>query len=308
MIIKEIVKSILKTFHLFNLVRRIYLYLKGITVGKHIVSLIISQYANSECSDDEQSFINFLKANEDKISRMFNGTNIYLFIFANDFVYDYFNKNYEVHFFEDMPYLDYRGKKLFMPVEWTIPQMVNYVRGIDIEQDSRSPHCYFPEKVNLDNKVLVDVGGAEGNFAIEFIEQIKFLYIFETDKKWMKPLNYTYRKWNSKVKIIEHLVGDGTNNTIKLDDCFSECDQIDYIKMDVEGFEKDVIIGAANILSKFKKLILLVCVYHYDKQERDVVNLLKDYKLEFRKGRMWFPNLKDHSNKLLRHCLLEASK
>lgn len=307
--IKNLLTIVLKKIHLFSFVKNMYLFFKGIIEGPRVFNSIIKNYSSS--SDEEDiKFVKFIEQNKSFTKKMFSGSNIYLFIFADKFVFDYLKKEYFVNYFDDMPYVVYRGKKLFMPQDWTIPQMIQYVRGIDIEQSPLSPHCYFPnyQDVDFNNKVFVDIGGAEGNFAIEFIDKIKYLYIFEAEKKWIKPLKYTYMDWQNKVKIIESFVGDGTNKTVSLDSYFYDCDQLDYIKMDVEGFEKNVLQGAKDVISRFKNLVLLVCVYHYDNQENDIVTSLKDYNFVFRKGKMWFPGSKIDSKHLLRHCLIEAHR
>lgn len=290
-----------------NLIRFFYRLYLGFFYGQYMLHKLINKYKKTD-DNDEVEFVSFLKIHKNEAKYLYLKDVVpFIFLFGNDFVFNYFKKKYKISYFENMPYVMYKKHPIFMPQDMSEYSIIHYIRGIEIEQDKKSPHCYFPDLIDLKDKVLVDIGAAEGNFAIEYIDDIKSLYLFEADQKWIRPLSLTYRQWLGKVKIINSLIGDGSKNTLSLDYYFRNCNQIDLIKMDVEGAECDVIKGALNIISKFDLIVLLVCLYHYENQEVDVLDMLKEMDVRYRKGKMWFFTDKD-SNISLRHGVAEFKK
>lgn len=209
------------------------------------------------------------------------------FIFGAEWPLEYSKKKYFVDYSQEFPRVKYHGKYIYMPKNMSKKEIIEYIKSVDIEQDSRSCHCYFPTKNNLEGKVVVDIGGAEGNFAIDYIEQIDSLYIFEPDEKWILPLKKTYEKFIDKVTIVNGFVGNGNNGTIRLDD-YLRGKTVDLLKMDVEGAEADVIRGALEIIRKSNELTLFVCMYHRGNDEDEIKNLLSGFKCNYREGYMFF--------------------
>ena len=77
-----------------------------------------------------------------------------------------------------------------------------------------------------------------------------------------------------------------TYNSISLDEYFekSKLTKIDYIKMDIEGYEIQALMGATNIL-KLHKPKLAICCYHKPEDLWEIPRLLRqinpDYKIYF---------------------------
>lgn len=146
-----------------------------------------------------------------------------------------------------------------------------YFNSIIKEQDPLSPHRYLTDNFSVaENQVVADVGAAEGNFGLSIIEKASKLYIFEPEKIWQKALQATFKPWKDKVVIVSKMVSDeNSENSISLDQYFSDRLKPDFIKIDVEGFEGKVIKGSSKIIEEKRKIKLAICTYHkqddYDK-------------------------------------------
>lgn len=139
-----------------------------------------------------------------------------------------------------------------------------------IEQDPESTHCYTDDQffVNKDT-ILADVGCAEGYFSFQHIEEIKKVYLFESDPEWIEALEATFKPWNCKVQIVKKFVSDQTTQKeISLDDFFAEkTHKPNFFKIDVEGAEQSVLNGMKDLFKK-PPLQIALCTYH-NKEDLD---------------------------------------
>lgn len=78
------------------------------------------------------------------------------------------------------------------------------------------------------------------------------------------PSNYTY-------KYKEIIV-----TTLRLDNLYME-EQLDFIKLDAEGAEFKILIGAAGLLKKFKPIIVFEAFVNTDYTPQELYSLLKIY-------------------------------
>lgn len=191
----------------------------------------------------------------------------------------------------NLNYIVENGKRLYFRRDWKKNYIKKCYPVLQIEQDIESPHRYLTEdyKVNTGDVVL-DIGAAEGNFSLSIIEKAAKIYIFEADSMWLEALESTFSPWKSKVEIINKFVSnidDEKNCTI---DNFFKNNKIDFIKMDVEGSELDVLKGSKNLLEKVEKIKLAVCTYHRQNDAKDINALLTQHNFitEFSKGYMIF--------------------
>jgi hypothetical protein len=151
-----------------------------------------------------------------------------------------------------------------------------YYRGIILEQDPDSPHRYEFDTLKADGKVIVDCGVAEGNFAIEFVEKAKHIYLLEPDPEWIEAINLTFAPWMDKITIISKFVGDKDDEeSTTLDMVLRDCkEKIAYVKMDIEGYEAAAIKGMKHLKAKWEaeweSPEMFICVYHYWNEENDV--------------------------------------
>lgn len=218
----------------------------------------------------------------------------------------------------DMYYIMRNGMKMFFPASWNAEQIETYYKTVFIEQDEKSPHRYITDHLSLKGKVILDIGGAEGIFAVDVLHQAAKIYIFECDETWLPPLRKTFENYAHKVVIIEKYVSNYSDAThVTLDEYFGENEKIDLIKMDVEGEEVKIIEGAKRLIQQNDDLTLLVCAYHYEREEQDIRSLFPGYRITPRrgyiliigKGRTRLGQLLSRVNPpYLRRCVLEIKK
>ena len=207
------------------------------------------------------------------------------------FTLKYRSKDVEVYFDKDyqLYYVMHQGKRLFFPSEdMTMWLIKNGYNELNKEQDLASPHRYVNNAEELRGKTLLDIGAAEGIFALEVIEYVEKVYLFECDEKWIKPLEATFAPWKNKVKIIQKMVTDrDIDNEMSLYKLF-EVEQLKnvFIKMDIEGNEQIVLNSSVDILAKRDDIRLAVCTYHLadDKEKIESLFVSLGYKYHFTNG------------------------
>src|SRR5205085_2663461 len=109
-------------------------------------------------------------------------------------------------------------KRLYFKRSWTKDDVRSSYNALLIEQDEQSPHRYLTKQFNLENgSVVVDIGTAEGNFALSVIEKVSLIYLFEADEQWAEALHATFDPWKDKVRIINKYVSDHeSENSVSL--------------------------------------------------------------------------------------------
>lgn len=163
-----------------------------------------------------------------------------------------------------------------------------------------------------ENDNIIDGGGCYGDTAIYFASKTKGkIYSFEFIKENINVfkknliLNPKYKKQielvkkplgkESNVKLYAIFNGPGTsisdkiNNeaieykTISIDDYVhnNKINKIDFIKLDVEGSEEDIIKGAINTIKKYKPK-LAICVYHKKEDIIILPKLIKEINPEYK--------------------------
>ncbi len=168
---------------------------------------------------------------------------------------------------------------------------------------------YFDKKIVAlnDQEVFVNCGGYRGDVTEMFINSVSDFsrtYFYEPDpKNYAIAVDY-FSSWQKDVldKIVfrnccigkengtacfnaseaedSHIsaTGSTTIQMVSLDEDIKE--PISFIKMDIEGFERDALEGAKNhIISEHPKLA--ICVYHKPDDLWDIPNLIKQYDEEY---------------------------
>lgn len=208
-------------------------------------------------------------------------------------------------------YVVHKNKKMYMKKGWTESQVKNYYRFIEIEQDELSPHLYFTKELqNKSFRKVVDLGAAEGNFTLEIIDRCDKAYIFECDSGWIEALNATFAPWKEKVTIVPTFVSNVTReNMTTLDQYFKDnLEEIDLLKIDIEGQEIQALQGAKKILDQNKQIRMLICAYHYQNEESEIQAYLNGWHLEHRNGYIVMIDDKRQKKPYLRRGILEASR
>ena len=263
---------------------------------------IISYYNLNPTSDQEiNEALDFLKNNA-------------LAVLPYPFHLPYFTKDIDVKYDEltKFPYVIHgaAGNKLFFKKSWEKEHIIACYRTLLAEQDLNSAHRYLTSEYGIDkNSTVVDVGAAEGIFALDEMENISHLYLIETDPEWIEALLLTYKPWEDRITIIEKYVSNvDDEKNVKLDTYFKNIDQVDFIKVDVDGAEQDLIYGAEDILSnKVKKIV--ICTYHKENDNRDfgIYFKKKNYQISNSNGYMLFHYI-DFAPPFFRRGVLRAQK
>ncbi|NOQ25213.1 MAG: dimethyladenosine transferase [Bacteroidales bacterium] len=211
-----------------------------------------------------------------------------------------------------LPYVIHNKHKMFFKRSMNKAQVTKNYRSLLSELDPRSPHKYLSKTFFAnEGDVIIDVGAAEGIFALNEIEKAKKIYLIESNKEWVEALYQTFEPWKDKIEIIEKLASDSTTqDTIALDDIYNESLTVNFIKMDVEGYERKVVAGCKKILSNEKNIKLDICTYHKQGDGDYFVQLLSEigFKIEFSYGYMLSMDFADTEEPYLRRGVIRAQK
>ena len=168
-------------------------------------------------------------------------------------------------------------------------RQLKYLEGITGEGSLVvSPHCYQDDEFRMqEGDVLLDVGCAEALFSLENAEKARQIYLFECDRKWIKPLKQSFKPYKDKTVIVEKAVSDRTTSrTIRIADAVTNEGPF-FVKMDIEGAERLVLKASEGFL-KGNKVKLSCCVYHRQDDAEVIRALLEGYgyTTRFSKGYM----------------------
>lgn len=153
-----------------------------------------------------------------------------------------------------------------------------YYNATSKEQDPKSPHRYLSNEHNVqENDCIIDCGVAEGNFALEVIDQVRKIYLVECDPAWIEALQYTFAPYKSKVVIIPKIVSNqNTDREITLEKIIEmENGNVNFIKMDIEGSEVSILTNSKAFLKKMHNCKLSVCTYHSQNDEHDIRSIFE---------------------------------
>lgn len=180
------------------------------------------------------------------------------------------------------------GKRLYMPKHLSMRQAKIGVNHLLTEQDGRSPHCYLTETFNVDeNDVLADVGCAEGYLALDVVERVKHIYLFESEPEWIQALNRTFEPWKEKVTIVQTFVTDHDGDgCVSLDSVFElEGVRPTFVKLDVEGGEMDVFRGMHGLLESRTPMKIAACTYHLPEAHGEISAFLESHRFVYETSR-----------------------
>jgi hypothetical protein len=212
----------------------------------------------------------------------------------------------------DLRYVIVDGNRLYFKRQWSEDLIRGCYSFLQMEQDIESPHRYLTDDFSIaENNVVADIGAAEGNFTLSIVRQAGKIYLFESDKEWMEPLKATFAPWSHKVEIINKFVSDKNDEeNITLDYFFANKEAIDFLKVDVEGTETEVLKGCDKVLSGHNNLKLAICTYHRHADGTFFQYLLKRYGFQVSnsKGYMIFTRDKEIKPPYLRRGLIRAIK
>lgn len=209
-------------------------------------------------------------------------------------------------------YTYWHGKKMYLSSEFPTRRAAeNYVRGLMEEQDKDSPHFYGNFPYGKEKKgVVVDVGAAEGFWALDALEYASKVVLLEGKPEWLEALRYTFEPYKDKVEIIpKFLVEKGGREGITMSQLCGEIGTVACMKMDIEGAESEILQSESELLQTNAIEKILVCTYHQSKDAQRIKGILENagYQTEFSQGYMFFPYGKEIEAQL-RKGLIRAEK
>lgn len=180
---------------------------------------------------------------------------------------------------------------------------------LDVMQPEKDQ--YFDKLVKLtEQEVFIDCGAYIGDTAIEFIKRTngkyQQIYMFEAEEskyaqiksslKDFKYKLYPYGVWSENTKLYFEAGGGSASKVSATDTGKTEIEVValdhiafdkvpTFIKMDIEGSEKQALLGARELISKYTPK-LAICVYHKPEDLFELPLLIKEinpkYKLYMR--------------------------
>ncbi len=167
--------------------------------------------------------------------------------------------------------------------------------------DDMSKRQYFDLEMlpHSDNEVFVDCGCLDGMTSKSFVKwckgEYKEIFAFEPDDKQIEKCIYNLRDervtfldkgvWSSKTELkfigalegSSHIneMGSQTISVDKLDNVLGE-KTVSFIKMDIEGAEREALIGAEKLIKLYKPK-LAISIYHKPEDIYEIPNLLLNY-------------------------------
>lgn len=175
-------------------------------------------------------------------------------------------------------YVYYDAKRMYFSRQLDSEAKVrSYFHSILMEQDPRSPHCYWNDDgMKKWSGTGLDVGASEGIFALKIIEQAEHIYLIEVDKNWIEALEYTFKPYKDKVTIVPKFASDQDERPCIRLDTLMQGKAVDFIKMDIEGEEPKALAGCHHILTN-NYAQMAICVYHRQEDNERIGNFLLNY-------------------------------
>lgn len=193
---------------------------------------------------------------------------------------------------KNLPFVKHNGERLYFPENFSLEKVKKDYLALLTEQDIRSAHRYVCSYDELQNRTLLDVGAAEGIFALDTIKLTKHVIFFECMEYWQKPLQATFAEWSDKVSFVKKFVGNKTSGDfVTIDEFLSGKDRDNlFIKMDIEGAERLALEGAKQTLTTGKNIQLSICTYHRKGDPEYMQSLMEGmgYSVEFSEGLMYW--------------------
>lgn len=211
-----------------------------------------------------------------------------------------------------LKYVNYqKDKPIYFKKKWSKSRIQKVLNQLYIEQDLNSPHRYLTEQFNVDKETIVaDIGCAEANFSLDVVDKVKHIYLFETNNVWEEPLKATFRKYKDKITIINKKFSNSDSKNSVNGSRFLKNKGVNFLKIDVDGYEDEVMSNLEELIAESKKMKIALCTYHSNDDFNKYSKLLKEYnyKISHSNGFMIFYWDKKLDKPYLRRGVLRAEK
>jgi hypothetical protein len=271
--------------------------LVNIARNRKRVKEILRYYAGTEYDDEVREALSFLP---------FTEVLQYPYPWARDVSF----REPEVDGSDGLTYVTLNGKRCYFPRDMSLHDVSFNATFInDVEQNDASPHLYLTSEFNVTcDDIVVDCGAADGNFGLSIIDRVKKLYIFEPEERWQEPLRRTFGPWADRVEIVQRSVSDsGAGGAVTLDGFFAGKELPTFLKIDVEGYERNVLAGASVILRSSAKKVA-VCTYHRFDDHRILSDTMASEGFSVDTSRGYMGSFFDGRGPYLRRALIRCMK
>lgn len=271
--------------------------------GRILRKKILQQYSKcpiEQISIEELEVVEYLKRNK-------------MALLPYQFVKSYKTSlvNVEFDIERTLYYVVYNNKRLYFRKDWNKKKIAQYYDNLLAEQDQNSPHLYLTNEFNvMTDSVVIDAGAAEGIFALMVIEKVKYIYIVEPNPFWIEALEATFEPWKKKVEIIQkYITSEEDNSKITLDNMVGET-PVDFIKIDVEGYEQEVLNGASKLLNRNYPMKIVIATYHRHNDEIALKAFLesKEFNCTYSIGFVPYYYHTEFEMPYMRRCLVRSQK
>ncbi|WP_298146228.1 FkbM family methyltransferase [Flavobacterium sp.] len=191
------------------------------------------------------------------------------------------------------------------PLYWPTIFPIDRINQVVAETFDTSDWHYYQKKGTeiSENEVLLDVGTAEGLFALSVSQLCKEMILVEPSKSFCEALSKTFENSPSKVRIVNAAVGDyigkvtfaqssldgslydentgGEEVDLLTIDAIVGDTPITYLKADVEGFEQQLINGAKETIKRCKPKIAITS-YHPQNNAHEMITAIKQMVPEYK--------------------------
>jgi len=205
-----------------------------------------------------------------------------------------------------------RGHDIVLPNNMQLVDIIPEISAIYAETFApHNSHQYFHSDTKIrEGDIVLDIGASEGLFSLECLRNnAGKIYIFEPSQVWFDILKLRFKEKIKvgKVEVMPIVVGDknqyvrfggslmgsglGGRQIVRkmrtVDSLVREkrIPSIDFVKMDVEGAEMRVLIGAKDAIRRFKPR-MAITTYHRASHANDIIEyvlgLRKDYKFKLK--------------------------
>lgn len=169
--------------------------------------------------------------------------------------------------------------------------------------DRKDWHFYQKEHTEVSHDdVIVDVGAAEGLFALSVINKCKKMILIEPNDYFVKALGLTFQQYQDKVEIHHIAVGNKVGEIVfdqdslsgkvdgnsasgplkritMIDEILSDV-QITYLKADLEGYELEMLKGAKSTIQRNRPKIAITS-YHTENDAMEIIRQIKSILPEY---------------------------